>query len=484
MSKLIHSFKWMISVNILRKIVSFLLFLYIVNIFSRAEIGAFREFSSILMTVAFLSVFSFNYLNIVFRTKLYFTQGLQFLIFSSAAVAIVLFLLKKQFSIQYHSEDIYTYFQYGFWLVIPISINIFIKSLHQLDMNFKLISIAEAVNIVLCSVLSFIFFLFAQKFYMYIVAFYIGIVVELCILAFPMRKKLMVGLYNSLKLKYVKSSLLLIKEKFAFLSINSTSTFINALFSEAPILLLGLFYAPGYMGNYFIASQLVLAPLSLLVTTLSQVLFPAFSLTLREDLPMKIEKYFKHIIYLLWIPIVFGGILLKNWGYLVIGDNDIPLINAIITIVIAKHLFVVIMNPLSTMMTVLKKPQYELYWSLCSIAVICGSIAIFKEIGFLKLVCINAVITIFSLIIFLIIIIKMLKMSVNSFLFMIIKGVFYTLPLLIVLIFINFERNIFAVVLPILTLLVSLSLLYFFERKFIQEVKNEVKNDFHVNHAF
>ena len=225
------------------------------------------------------------------------------------------------------------------------------------------------------------------------------------------------------------------------------------------------------MGNYFIAFQLVMTPLSLLMASLSQVMLPAFSLTESEVLPTRLEQYFKHVICIIWIPIIFFGILLKNWGYLVIGDQDIDLINAIIVVIIIRVLFLVIMNPVSSILAVLKKPQYELYWSIGSISAVCVAVFLFRNLGFLNMIIIHSVISIISMLVFLIIVMKIINISFKSFIILILKGLFYALPLIIMLVFAVFDRNIYGVVLPILTFLVSACLLYLFEKKFLVSLK-------------
>jgi O-antigen/teichoic acid export membrane protein len=229
--------------------------------------------------------------------------------------------------------------------------------------------------------------------------------------------------------------------------------------SEAPILLLGLFYEPTYIGIYFIASQLTLVPVSFLTDSFRQVLFPAFSLSDKTDLPRKIQKYFKEIIYKLWLPILVLGVLLKRFGYLIVGcTEDIIIINSIITVLIIKMLFTLILNPLSTIPTVLKKPVKELYWSLGSISALCVVVYFTRTLEFIQMIYIFALIKTICLIIYIYIVTKLVGLQFSSFLMKVFIGLIINLPLFILLIVPQLESVASETIILILAIILSLVL--------------------------
>ena len=476
MTKTINSLKWVFASTVLRRFMSFLLFLYIVRIFSRAELGVYREFALILTFASVTAIFSFNVFIIVERSKKYFNQGLQFILLSSIVLSVVLFALRSFLAEQYQHHDLYLYIQYGFWLVIPETLKRLVKSTHELDMNFKLLSIAETINVVFYCLLCIILFAIDQKFYYFIIAFYLGNIVELAIISYPLRKNLVKGFFECLKLKYFIPLIQVFKTNFSFLSLSTAPTVLNIIISDAPVLLLGLFYFPSYIGVYFIASQLVTAPISLITHSLSQVLFPALSLTDRVQLPMKVNDYIKHVIYILWIPILVFGILLKYFTHIMIGvHEDLTLINAIIVVLTFKSLFFLIINPLSTIPNVCKKPQYELYWSIGSLLSICTMVYLFHGLDFIYMVYLITFLSIVGMYFFMFIVYKLIKIPMKCFWILTGKGILYSLPLILLLMFGDNSNMWLGMVCLVLFVIVSGYCMYWSEREFYRGLLKRFK---------
>ena len=461
-----HSFKWVFLTTIVRRALSFLLFLYIVRVFSRAEIGSYRTFFLILSFSTLISSFSFNFLNIVEKTKKYIKVGMQFVLISSVFISIILFLLRGILSEKYGSFDLYMYILYGFWLVIPLTFKKIIRSLYELDMDFKFLSITETIKVIFYVLLALLLFLIDLKYYYFIIAFFLGEIVELVILYYPIRKKLAMALLGSLKLKFLKPLNRVLKEKFSFLCFSTIPTALNLFVSEAPILLMGLFFLPEFIGNYFVAAQLVTVPVSFLTISLSQILFPAFSLTEKEHLPQKIDEYIKHVVFVLWIPILILGVLLKHWSFLIIGNHEINLVISIVSLLTLKTLIVMILNPLSSIPTVFKKPQYELYWSICYMTAVCGMILLFRNFSFLNMIYLYVTVSILSLIAFIVMILKMVDLPIKNFVFSLWKGTVYTFPLISLLFLPQTVKTTTSMLFLLLSILYSVTMLYIFERKF------------------
>ncbi|MCL2063202.1 MAG: oligosaccharide flippase family protein [Candidatus Cloacimonetes bacterium] len=430
---LTHSLKWVFSTTVIRRFISFILFLYIVRYFDRADLGIYRAFSLILSFSALVSVFGFGILNIVEKSKKYLKYGLQFVLFSSLFVSLILFFLRGILAEKYSSSELYLYILYGFWLVIPLSIKILIKSLYELEMNFKYLSIIETIKVFAYFTITLLLFMIDLKFYYFIIAFYLSEIIELILLYYPLKKTLTIELFDALKLKFVRPLKIVLKKNFHFLSFTTAPNAINIFTLNAPILLMGLFFLPEFIGNYFVAAQLVSVPLSFLIFSLSQILFPTFSLSEKKDLSLKIEEYIRHVVLVLWLPVLLFGVLLKYWGFIIIGSQDIDLVVSIINVLIIKSLITLILIPLSSIPTVLKKPQYELYWSIGSISTICIMVYLMKEASFLNMFYCYAVVNIINLVIFIVMILKMVDSYLWKFFVSIGKGVGYTLPMIFIL---------------------------------------------------
>jgi len=472
-NNVMQSFKWVFLTTIFRRVLSFLLFLYIVNIFSRAELGIYRAFALIISFGSIIGVFGFNVLNIVEKSKKYFFHGLQFALFSSIIVSLLLFIFRRFLSEKYNSFDLYLYISYGFWLVIPMTIKKMIRSLYELNMNFKFLSIVETINLVSYTIFVFLLFLIDLKFYFFVLAFYMGELVELGILYYSFRNDLNSKLYDILHFKFLPTLKTVFKENFMFLSLTTIPTALNMFVAEAPILLMGWFYLPDFIGNYFVAAQLVTVPISFLTISLCQVLFPAFSLTDKADLSKKVKEYLTHAVLLLWVPILVLGILLKNYSHFIIGKQEISIVNSIIVALAIKTLFVVILNPLSTIPTVLKKPQYELYWSIFNMLGTCIVIYFSRGFEFINMVFLYVSFSSLCLILFILMIMKMVKLEWKCFFSLIARGLIYVLPLLAMLFF-SFENILTGMFILAMGIIYAIGLLYFSEKDFFQKLKKRL----------
>jgi O-antigen/teichoic acid export membrane protein len=402
---------------------------------------------------------------VVERTKKYFAEGLQFILIFSVIGSVALLLLRGVLAEHYHSNDLYLYLMLGFWLVIPDALKSLVKSLHELDMNFKLLSVAETVNTITYSALTLALFLIDLKFYYFVIAFYLGGIIELGIVVHPLREMFLKSILDCLKLKYFSPLKATFKKNISFLSVSTMSTAFNFFIAQAVILLLGLFYAPALIGNYFVAFQLIIVPASLLAMSINQVLFPAFSLTEKDALPNKISQYVNYTVVVLWIPILILGVLLKHWGYLIIGNHDIGLVTEIISALTILALTYLIINPLSSIPTVMKKPQYELYWSLGSVVCLCLTIYIFREHEFINMIYYNIIVKVLSSVCFMIIIFKMVNIPLKSLFLQLGKGCLYSLPLLLLLFF---DVNVWFVIAGIV---VSCLLVYVCEKALLRDLK-------------
>ena len=474
--KTIDSLKWVFTTTVLRRLLSFLLFIYIVRVFSRAELGVYREFALILSLASLVSMFSFNIFIVVERSKSYFKHGLQFILFSSIIISIVLLSIRSFLAEQYQHHDLYLYILYGFWLVIPETLKRLVKSMHELDRNFKLLSIAETVNVVFYCILCLILFAIDLKFYYFIIAFYLGNIVELIIISCPIRKELLKTILECLKLKYIMPLKTVFKGNLSFLGLSTTPAVLNTFIADAPILILGLFFLPSYIGNYFIAAQLVTVPISLITYSLMQVLFPAFSLTVREQLPQKVNDYIRHVIFVMWIPMLVFGILLKYFSYLIVGIQDIILIYSIVVVLTLRSLFALIVNPISTIPNVLKKPQYELYWSIGSIACICLAMYLFRNATFMNVIYLFTGLSIVSLIFYIIMIYKLIGMPLINMWRLLGKGIVYCMPLMLFLVFSDNTDVLFGMVWLVLIATISVYGIYKMEMGFFRALLIRVFN--------
>ena len=169
---------------------------------------------------------------------------------------------------------------------------------------------------------------------------------------------------------------------------------------------------------------------------------------------------------MLWFFVLVFGILLKYFGVLFIGSEDIGLVVSIIIVLIVRSLIHLILNPLSSIPVVLKKPHFELYWSLSSVASICILIYLFRGFDFVEMFYGYATLSILSLVVFVVIILRMVRLPLWSFAMTLWRGFVCIFPLLIVLFLPSKVLLPSAMWLFLFGVLYSVMTLFFFEKAF------------------
>jgi O-antigen/teichoic acid export membrane protein len=466
MNSTLSSVKWVFSTSVLKKVFTFLLFLYIIRHFSRADLGVYREFVLVLSLSSMIALFGFKYIIIVEKQRENFKYGVQFLLLTGLFLSLILFFLRDILAVKYNSPDLLIYIKYGFWLVLTESFYTLIRSVHQLNMNFKLLSIAETINTIFYVVLSFSFFYFGLSFHYFVLSFYLGVLLEIAIMCYPERHLVIVSIINSVRFKYFQGLKKLIQKSYGFMFFSMAPSLFDFFGANLPIILLGLFFSPSYMGNYYIASQFVYTPITLMTYSLASVFLPTFSRTDFSLLPNKIFSFIKHIILIMWIPLIIIGILIKMFSVYLLGEHDIHLVNSIVSALTLRILFTMIFNPLSSIPTVLKKPHYEFVWTIITIPLICIVLYYFRHLEFITLIYINVSLAIIRQISFLIMVSKMVKMSISKLFYRILQGFLIVFPLIICLIKIN-TFNVYNTIYLIIATIISVCIAMLLERKFL-----------------
>ncbi|MDD2651219.1 MAG: oligosaccharide flippase family protein, partial [Candidatus Cloacimonetes bacterium] len=218
---------------------------------------------------------------------------------------------------------------------------------------------------------------FYQDIKVFIVIFYAGNLLELVLII----KKLDLNLINLFCRSLTKTLSILIEsfktlfDNISFLFFSSAATTINMLLLELPVLILGLYYAPEHIGNYFIAFQLVMVPSGLITMSLSQVFFSKFSQISSCEYKEKLDKLYDIEFNLLIPAFLIYALLIREWVVILFGTKDYAEIKWIVLLLFLRSMSAFIMNPISSFFAILKKPQIEFNWSV--IVLIISNILVF-----------------------------------------------------------------------------------------------------------
>lgn len=371
MNSVFSSVRWSIVTNILKKIITFVLFLYIASIFKSDELGIYREFAVIISFISGISIFSNTSLIIVEKDRNILLQSLGFVIIISVISGLILMLFAKPLGDYYHSDILSQLLRFSIPFVLLESLRTLIKADFQKKMMFKFLSLYETYNVLFYTLVAFVFIPFFRNIKLFIVIFYFGNLVELIFLIIKY-KAINSGpsnLHKVLSKTLYRDSFSLIKKHFHFLFFSTASTSINSLLLELPILILGLYFLPEQIGNYYIAFQLIIMPVSLITMSLSQVFFSRFSSLNIEDYSSRLKELYQ-IEFKLIIPLfLMFAFAVREWVAVFFVDKNIVEIQWIVYLLFFKGMVLLIMNPVSSFFAILKKPQIEFYWSIIALVV-------------------------------------------------------------------------------------------------------------------
>ncbi|MDX9977360.1 MAG: oligosaccharide flippase family protein [Candidatus Cloacimonadales bacterium] len=377
MSSVLSSIKWNFSTSLLRRGITFVLFLVIANIFDRAQLGVYREFALIISFFTGISLFSTPTLYIVEKNNSILKKLAPAIFIITLLISVIMSFTAPLFGKHYNSDTLTTLLRYSVLFLLSEALRLYLRAVFQKQMDFKFLSIAETVNVIFYSALALIVIPFYQDIKVFIVIFYAGNLLELVLII----KKLDLNLINLFCRSLTKTLSILIEsfktlfDNISFLFFSSAATTINMLLLELPVLILGLYYAPEHIGNYFIAFQLVMVPSGLITMSLSQVFFSKFSQISSCEYKEKLDKLYDIEFNLLIPAFLIYALLIREWVVILFGTKDYAEIKWIVLLLFLRSMSAFIMNPISSFFAILKKPQIEFNWSV--IVLIISNILVF-----------------------------------------------------------------------------------------------------------
>ncbi len=366
MSSVLSSVKWNFITSILRRIITFVLFLFIAHIFDRAQLGVYREYALIISFFAGISLFSTPTLYIVEKDNSVIQRLAPAVLVLTFLIGILLSFLAPLFAKYYNSDILIPLLRFSLPILLIEVLRQYLRAIYQKQMEFKYLSIIETLNVIFYSALALLIIPFVRDIKLFIAIFYAGNLLELVLLINKRWKKpdkYLIQFTKNIKAKVIHSFSCLI-DHIHFLFFSSTATTINMLLLELPVLILGLYFAPEHIGNYFIAFQLVMVPSGLITMSLSQVFFSKFSQIKAEEYKEKLDRLYNIEFDLLIPSFLIYVLLIREWVMVLFGAKDIFEIKLIVLLLFLRSMSAFIMNPISSFFAILKKPQIEFYWSV------------------------------------------------------------------------------------------------------------------------
>lgn len=425
LNSVLSSVKWTFLSGFIRKIFSFALFLLIAKIFDRQLIGVYRELAVLITFFASLSMFSLNTFIVVEQKTNVLKKSLPFVITLGFILSLIVSFCAPYFGKHYQSVILT---QILYWSIPFILLEI-LRQMFRADlqhkMKFKLLSLAETLNVFFYCSLALLIIPFHQDIRIFIVIFYLGNLFELIILylntvdcfSFNLKKLLKIKLLFITCLVKLKESLQLLKANFNFLFFSTVATSLNMLMSEFPILILGIYYSPENIGNYFIAFQVVLIPSGLITQSLAQVFTAKFSKLDLSEFNSRLDRFYFTLFELLIPAFLIYCLLIREYLELMFGIDNLNELKWIVLLLFFKAVALLIMNPLNSFFAVLRKTHIEFIWSISAIILTNVVIYLNRSLDFIIILTIYVCLSIVRSISFNLIVFKYFSYSISSFLY-------------------------------------------------------------------
>lgn len=361
MSKVIKSIKYTGYAAILKRLLSLALLWFITNNVSKHEVGIFQLFSSVMYLPLLFVFLSFDYLYIVKQnqTAMYRKSMIQTGFWLSVVTSIAFFLGADLLGQMYNNALLANYIKKFFWILPFETLRRSLRFELQKKMKFKTVSKYEVYNSVLYTSLMILAVSTSTNFHtaqMLIITYYLGDFLELGLLY----KKTKLKLKHLVNFSSTKKSL----KNNSFFSFFTTTNHTAGYFADSiPVLFLGSLFSADALGIYFLANRLISAPVNLLIQAISQVFFASLSSMNDEQISKRIDRY---VFIVLAFALPFLGLFIV-YSYkllpLILPETahqwlDVLPLLAILLIPMASTLIV---NPLSPILMIKNKTNYEFY---------------------------------------------------------------------------------------------------------------------------
>jgi len=366
---LMHGIRWTLLTSILRRIVSFALFIFIAKWLTQTDLGIYRSYSLILVVLTYFTVWGLDSHYLVSRRqeKLNYYFLLQTGLIFSVLITVLLAVCGNGIGKLYHSSELGSILCLSGGLIIVEALRRIVRTRAQKLLLFKELALAETINVLVYSALSFVLIFFWRKVWIFILLFYVGNFSELIYLILVLPAIPKARLAKLLRLKRFGLSLPIITRYKGFLA-NVTLINVFQIFSaNAPVLFLGAFVEPALLGVYFFATQLVAIPVNMFTTSLSQVFFPMMAKGEASTTLIGIRRY-SSLVLKIGIPALFAYAIALQYLVPIIWGNKwleaLPLILALVLYYGSSLLH----HPISGIPFICRKPSWELIWNLATLA--------------------------------------------------------------------------------------------------------------------
>lgn len=344
------------------------MFYFVARWLAQEDLGLFRTYNLILVLVSMVAGLSLDYLYIIEnrRSQTQLIALWQISILAGIVAFIALTAAAGIIGQFYHSSSLALIFRFTSVFILVEIFRKAVRAVAQKQQQFRQLALAETANVMFYSVLSVIGLFFYRSLWVYLILFYLGNVVELIwlwMINHKVHSRMLRAALNPKRFFVLGADLV---KNSSFLSLATLVSALNQLTGNAPILILGIFVDPIYLGMFYFASQIVGVPVGMFTSAVTSVFFPVFAGS-RDAAISQISSRYARLVGWLGLPLLmlfsFLSIYAIDWMFGSKWSGALPLL-PIMVVLYGSNLYC---SSLSGIPFAKRKPQWELYWNVSSL---------------------------------------------------------------------------------------------------------------------
>jgi O-antigen/teichoic acid export membrane protein len=417
-SRVFASIRWLLGASLARKVLVFGLFLVLARELPKEVFGWFGEYVQLLSVLLVLSAFSLEYLHVVERNRTNRNYsalvGLPFVF--GLVITAALESLAPWIARLYHAPELTHIIRLTAPILLIHILRRAAKNHLQREMRFRAISICETANVICYTALGLIWLKLSRSYWALFGAFFLGDVLETLMLTG--RDRFWRIFAAAVAPNAWPAHLRVLRESFRFCLTTLSANLLSLVGTNAPILVLGMFLAPDRIGVYFAAWTIMAAPLGLFTDTLQRVFFPTFSAADETARRRQVERFTDFTIAAAWAVFAYYTLAMQLLLPILATRywiDAVPLLPLLFGVTCTT----VLINPLSSIPIVLKRPQVDLAWTAVSASlktaalVVGGTLCAHGAMSFGAVIGVYCLVTVVMAVLLLAIIFRMLGVSIR-----------------------------------------------------------------------
>ncbi len=379
------SIRWTLSATVFKRALVILLFLYIARVIDSEALGLFGTYTRFITLLTTFAVFSMDALYIVEKdSERMFPLFVSLPLLLGLIATIALPFTSGLIAALYETPELKRIVLYTFPILLVYVLRQVLKVSLKKEFRFKETSLFETVNVLAYSVAAIVFLFFWRSLWVVLIAFFCGDIIEMLLVLFSRKSRFPSRVLDSLFQVPVREKVAQLKANKGFLLTTTAMHLMGAFVGAGPIFLLGIAFPERgieYTGLYFLAWNVVSLPVTLLTDSALQVFFPSFARMRPDEIQGKIQRFLYFTISTLWALLMFYIILASKLIPLFLGGEWLKT-TVIMVIMGLSALSTLIMNPLSSIPIVFRKPHIEFIWRVASLVSTSAGLFIGAQFGF------------------------------------------------------------------------------------------------------